>query len=125
MGLISRVSSRTYRKTFDPKTSTTMGRMHAPGKGMSSSALPYVRKAPTWLRLSKDEIVESIIKLSKKGYRPSAIGFPIRIRHRKQNPPSLESSRYGPRNPRRSLLLDQKSRHRPKAFGKEPKRQTR
>ena len=35
--------------------------MHAPGKGMSSSALPYVRKAPTWLRLSKDEIVDSII----------------------------------------------------------------
>merc|ERR1712150_319505 len=55
-----------------------MGRMHAPGKGMSSSALPYVRKAPTWLRLSKDEIVESIIKLSKKGYRPSAIGVQIR-----------------------------------------------
>merc|ERR1712008_99409 len=55
-----------------------MGRMHAPGKGMSSSALPYVRKAPNWLRLSKDEIVDSIMKLSKKGYRPSAIGVQIR-----------------------------------------------
>ena len=52
--------------------------MHAPGKGMSSSALPYVRKAPNWLRLSKDEIVDSIMKLSKKGYRPSAIGVQIR-----------------------------------------------
>merc|ERR1711981_99070 len=78
MGLISRVSSRTYRKQEDTHTFTTMGRMHAPGKGMSSSALPYVRKAPNWLRLSKDEIVESIMKLSKKGYRPSAIGVQIR-----------------------------------------------
>merc|ERR1712130_729003 len=133
MGLISRVSSRTYRKTFDPKTSTTMGRMHAPGKGMSSSALPYVRKAPTWLRLSKDEIVESIIKLSKKGYRPSAIGVQIRDQYGVSQSKYVTgnkilrvlTSRYGPRNPRRSLLLDQKGRHRPKAFGKEPKGQTR
>merc|ERR1739847_104165 len=56
-----------YTKTFK------MGRMHAPGKGMASSAVPYVRKAPTWLRMSKEEIVDSIVKLSKKGYRPSAI----------------------------------------------------
>merc|ERR1712154_200059 len=75
MGLISRVSSRTYRKS---KKQKTMGRMHAPGKGISSSALPYVRKAPNWLRMSKDDIVDSIIKLSKKGYRPSAIGVQIR-----------------------------------------------
>merc|ERR1739848_639193 len=72
MGLISRVSSRTYRKK------SIMGRMHAPGKGMASSAVPYVRKAPNWLRMSKEEIVDSIVKLSKKGYRPSAIGVHIR-----------------------------------------------
>merc|ERR1739847_88513 len=77
MGLISRVSSRTYRSK-KTTTTTTMGRMHAPGKGISSSALPYVRKAPNWLRMSKDDIVDSIIKLSKKGYRPSAIGVQIR-----------------------------------------------
>merc|ERR1739845_336031 len=77
MGLISRVSSRTYRKKTQKKT-FNMGRMHAPGKGMASSAVPYVRKAPTWLRMSKEEIVDSIVKLSKKGYRPSAIGVHIR-----------------------------------------------
>merc|ERR1711883_37813 len=76
MGLISRVSSRTYRKSKN-KTNT-MGRMHAPGKGMSSSALPFVRKAPNWLRMSKDDIVDAIVKLSKKGFRPSAIGVQIR-----------------------------------------------
>ena len=43
-----------------------MGRMHAPGKGMASSAIPYVRKAPNWLRLSKDDIVDSIIKGSSE-----------------------------------------------------------
>merc|ERR1711957_752600 len=47
--------------------------------------------------------------------------FPVQIRHRKQNPPSLESSRYGPRDPRRSLLLDQEGCLRPKAFGKDRK----
>merc|ERR1711881_619966 len=79
MGLISRVSSRTYRfKNKKDNNSTNMGRMHAPGKGMSSSALPYVRKAPNWLRMSKDDIVDSIVKLAKKGYRPSAIGVQIR-----------------------------------------------
>merc|ERR1712060_430893 len=31
-----------------------------------------------WLRMSKDDIIESIVKLSKKGYRPSAIGVHIR-----------------------------------------------
>merc|ERR1712099_219240 len=77
MGLISRVSSRTYRSK-KTTTSTNMGRMHAPGKGISSSALPYVRKAPNWLRMSKDDIIESIVKLSKKGFRPSAIGVQIR-----------------------------------------------
>merc|ERR1711934_262565 len=51
-----------------------MGKMHAPGKGMSSSALPFVRKAPIWLRMSND----AIVKLSKKGFRPSAIGVQIR-----------------------------------------------
>merc|ERR1712018_434195 len=85
MGLISRVSSRTYRKKgFSPKYSHLtfkMGRMHAPGKGIASSALPYVRKAPTWQRLSKEEIIDSMVKLAKKGYRPSAIGVQIRDQH--------------------------------------------
>ena len=55
--------------------------MHAPGKGMSSSALPYVRKAPNWQRQTKSDIVDTILKLSKRGMRPSAIGVMIRDQH--------------------------------------------
>ena len=29
-----------------------MGRMHAPGKGISQSALPYRRSVPQWLKLT-------------------------------------------------------------------------
>merc|ERR1712165_369124 len=78
MGLISRVSSRTYRSF---KKILKMGRMHAPGKGIAASALPYVRKAANWQRLSKEDIVDSMIKLAKKGYRPSAIGVQVRDQH--------------------------------------------
>jgi len=57
-----------------------MGRMHAPGKGMASSALPYVRKAPNWSKnkVQKSEVVSSILKLQKMGLRPSAIGVHLR-----------------------------------------------
>merc|ERR1711953_381698 len=80
MGLISRVSSRTYRFPSGKKTPhhQTMGRMHAPGKGMSRSALPYVRKAPTWSRSTKADVIDTICKLAKKGYKPSAIGVHVR-----------------------------------------------
>ncbi|CAO2617202.1 40S ribosomal protein S13 [Lemmus lemmus] len=37
-----------------------MGRMHAPGKGLSQSALPY-------RRLTSDDVKEQIYKLAKKG----------------------------------------------------------
>ncbi|XP_017774798.1 PREDICTED: 40S ribosomal protein S13 [Nicrophorus vespilloides] len=55
-----------------------MGRMHAPGKGISQSALPYRRTVPTWLKLSSDEVVEHIKKLGKKGLTPSQIGVILR-----------------------------------------------
>merc|ERR1712203_438461 len=58
-----------------------MGRMHAPGKGLSSSALPYRRSVPTWLKLSNDEVREQIYKLAKKGLRPSQIGVILRDSH--------------------------------------------
>ncbi|KAG8522850.1 40S ribosomal protein S13 [Galemys pyrenaicus] len=48
-----------------------MGRMHAPGKGLSQSALPYRRSAPTWLKLTSDYVKEQIYKLAKKGLTPS------------------------------------------------------
>uniref|UniRef100_A0A2K6CQW8 Small ribosomal subunit protein uS15 N-terminal domain-containing protein n=1 Tax=Macaca nemestrina TaxID=9545 RepID=A0A2K6CQW8_MACNE len=51
-----------------------MGRMHAPGKGLSQSALPYRRSVPTWLKLTSDDVKEQIYKLAKKGLTPSQIG---------------------------------------------------
>ena len=33
-----------------------MGRMHTPGKGMSSSALPYKRSPPSWLKTTGIEV---------------------------------------------------------------------
>ncbi|KAF8878720.1 ribosomal protein S15-domain-containing protein [Infundibulicybe gibba] len=47
-----------------------MGRMHAPGKGISSSALPYRRAPPTWLKTTPDDVVDQIIKLARKGLTP-------------------------------------------------------
>ncbi|KAN0135881.1 Ribosomal S13/S15 N-terminal domain containing protein [Lactarius tabidus] len=58
-----------------------MGRMHAPGKGISSSALPYRRTPPTWLKTTPEEVVEQIIKMARKGYKPSAIGVALRDQH--------------------------------------------
>merc|ERR1711945_34742 len=58
-----------------------MGRMHAPGKGISASALPYRRSVPTWLKLSSEDVKEHIYKLSKKGLSPSQIGVILRDSH--------------------------------------------
>eukprot|EP01113_Clastostelium_recurvatum_P036773 TRINITY_DN529_c0_g1_i1.p2 TRINITY_DN529_c0_g1~~TRINITY_DN529_c0_g1_i1.p2 ORF type:complete len:152 (+),score=54.21 TRINITY_DN529_c0_g1_i1:726-1181(+) len=58
-----------------------MGRMHAPGKGISSSALPYRRTPPTWLKTSPQEVVDHVCKLAKKGLTPSQIGLILRDSH--------------------------------------------
>ncbi|KAK9889142.1 hypothetical protein WA026_004412 [Henosepilachna vigintioctopunctata] len=58
-----------------------MGRMHTPGKGISQSALPYRRSAPTWQKLTPEEIKEQILKLGKKGLTPSQIGVILRDSH--------------------------------------------
>merc|ERR1712135_195441 len=63
------------------QSTAVMGRMHAPGKGLSSSALPYRRSVPTWLKLSSDDVKEQIYKLAKKGLRPSQIGVILRDSH--------------------------------------------
>jgi small subunit ribosomal protein S13e len=52
--------------------------MHTPGKGMSSSALPYRRTPPSWMKTSPQEVVEQICKLAKKGLTPSQIGVVLR-----------------------------------------------
>ncbi|KAF7314544.1 Ribosomal protein S13 [Mycena kentingensis (nom. inval.)] len=58
-----------------------MGRMHAPGKGISSSALPYRRAPPSWLKTTPEEVVEHIVKLARKGLTPSQIGVTLRDSH--------------------------------------------
>ncbi|KAH6918217.1 ribosomal S13/S15 N-terminal domain-containing protein [Coprinopsis sp. MPI-PUGE-AT-0042] len=58
-----------------------MGRMHAPGKGISSSALPYRRAPPQWLKTAPEEVVEQIVKLARKGMTPSQIGVQLRDSH--------------------------------------------
>nr|UYR00228.1 ribosomal protein S13 [Plectrocnemia conspersa] len=58
-----------------------MGRMHAPGKGISQSALPYRRSVPTWLKLNPVDVTNEIIKLGKKGLTPSQIGVILRDSH--------------------------------------------
>eukprot|EP00192_Tetraselmis_astigmatica_P015494 CAMPEP_0117673080 /NCGR_PEP_ID=MMETSP0804-20121206/14275_1 /TAXON_ID=1074897 /ORGANISM="Tetraselmis astigmatica, Strain CCMP880" /LENGTH=151 /DNA_ID=CAMNT_0005481781 /DNA_START=193 /DNA_END=648 /DNA_ORIENTATION=+ len=58
-----------------------MGRMHSKGKGLSSSALPYKRSPPSWLKISSAEVQEHICKLAKKGMTPSQIGVILRDSH--------------------------------------------
>ncbi|XP_022663861.1 40S ribosomal protein S13 [Varroa jacobsoni] len=58
-----------------------MGRMHAPGKGISQSAIPYCRSVPNWLKLTADDVKEQIYKLAKKGMTPSQIGVILRDSH--------------------------------------------
>ncbi|KAF2754328.1 hypothetical protein EJ05DRAFT_514324 [Pseudovirgaria hyperparasitica] len=58
-----------------------MGRLHSNGKGISSSALPYSRTAPAWLKTSPDQVVDMICKAARKGARPSEIGVQLRDAH--------------------------------------------
>mmetsp|Transcript_8988 Transcript_8988/g.24475 ORF Transcript_8988/g.24475 Transcript_8988/m.24475 type:complete len:152 (-) Transcript_8988:92-547(-) len=55
-----------------------MGRMHSSGKGISSTATPYKRTPHSWVSKSSDQIVESIVKLARKGLTPSQIGVLLR-----------------------------------------------
>ena len=51
-----------------------MGRMHGGGKGFSTSALPYKRNPPSWLKTSSQDAEENIYKFAKKGSTLSQIG---------------------------------------------------
>jgi small subunit ribosomal protein S13e len=55
-----------------------MARMHGPGKGISSSALPFRRTPPAWLKHATRDVVETVKKLAKKGLPPSMIGMQLR-----------------------------------------------
>jgi small subunit ribosomal protein S13e len=56
----------------------SMGRMHAPGKGISKRSLPYKRSPPSWLKISASDVEEHVCKLAKKGLTPSQIGVILR-----------------------------------------------
>ncbi|CAO3698727.1 unnamed protein product [Rhizopus stolonifer] len=58
-----------------------MGRMHTPGKGISSSALPYRRTPASWVKTASEEVVDMICKNAKKGLTPSQIGVILRDSH--------------------------------------------
>ena len=58
-----------------------MGRLHSNGKGISSSAIPYSRAPPAWLKTTPDQVVDQICKLAKKGQSPSQIGVYLRDAH--------------------------------------------
>jgi Ribosomal S13/S15 N-terminal domain len=58
-----------------------MGRMHSKGKGISSSAIPYSRRPPAWLKTTPDQVIDQICKLAKKGATPSQIGVILRDSH--------------------------------------------
>ena len=62
-------------------TSTNIIIFFLQGKGISSSAIPYSRNAPSWFKLSSDDVVEQIIKYARKGLTPSSIGVILRDAH--------------------------------------------
>merc|ERR1712137_1388113 len=110
-----------------------MGRMHAPGKGISSSAIPYRRSVPSWQKQSAEEIKDVIYKLAKKGYKPSLIGVHLRDTYGVGKSHYLTGSKIlrvlksmsCTRTSRRSLLHDQACCWHEKTFGKKPKGQGR
>ncbi|PWN45817.1 putative 40s ribosomal protein S13.e [Ceraceosorus guamensis] len=56
-----------------------MARIHAnKRKGISSSALPYKRAPPSWLKTAPEEVIQQIIKLARRGFTPSQIGVQLR-----------------------------------------------
>ncbi|KAI0176373.1 40S ribosomal protein S13 [Hypoxylon sp. FL1284] len=55
-----------------------MGRLHSNGKGISSSALPYSRTPPAWLKTTPAQVEEQICRLARKGATPSQIGVILR-----------------------------------------------
>merc|ERR1711981_11921 len=81
MGLFLFTFCRQVQSNNKSKENLIMGRMHAPGKGISQFALPYRRSVPTWLKLSSGDVKEQIFKLAKKGLTPSQIGVILRDSH--------------------------------------------
>lgn len=52
--------------------------MHSSGKGISASAKPYKRSAPSWVSKKKSEVIDQVVRLARKGNTPSQIGVILR-----------------------------------------------
>jgi len=50
-------------------------------KGISRSAKPYRRSAPSWLKATAPSVIDQISKMAKKGMTPSQIGVMLRDSH--------------------------------------------
>lgn len=50
-------------------------------KPIASSALPYRRTPPSWLKTTPEDVIEQIGKLARKGLTPSQIGVILRDSH--------------------------------------------
>merc|ERR1711967_203840 len=70
-----------YTYLLVSEAAVNMGRMYGPGKGLSRSALPYKRSAPSWLKITSAEVKDMISKMAKKGMTPSQIGVILRDQH--------------------------------------------
>mmetsp|Transcript_17122 Transcript_17122/g.42052 ORF Transcript_17122/g.42052 Transcript_17122/m.42052 type:complete len:154 (+) Transcript_17122:37-498(+) len=58
-----------------------MGRMHAPGKGISGSAIPYRRAPHSWCKITPKEVSDLVCRFARKGYKPAGIGVLLRDMH--------------------------------------------
>ncbi|HUT26718.1 MAG TPA: 30S ribosomal protein S15 [Methanomassiliicoccales archaeon] len=58
-----------------------MARMHARRRGSSRSRRPLITENPEWVPLSKDEVMEMVVKLGKEGMTSSKIGLVLRDQH--------------------------------------------
>ena len=59
-----------------------MGRMHSRGKGMSSSALPYKRSPPSWLKIRPEEVRSSLLQRWRRCNLQHPIAVPWQSRER-------------------------------------------
>lgn len=75
--LLQHLAAAAVDKTYYLK----MGRLHSKGKGIASSAIPYSRTPPAWLKTTPDQVVDQICKLARKGATPSQIGVVLRDSH--------------------------------------------
>lgn len=50
-------------------------------KGISQATVPYRRSVPSWVKVTPDDVNDLIVKLAKKGKRPSEIGVILRDWH--------------------------------------------